>query len=132
MKRSNYALASAAAFGLAVLVSAPASAAPAPSGVLGAAQTQAFPGEAYSQYRRYHGGHRHFHGHRGGRGAGAAALGVGLAAGLIGAAIAAQQPQPVVGGGPGWNRYCFRRFGPSFDPGSGTYLGADGYRYPCQ
>jgi hypothetical protein len=27
--------------------------------------------------------------------------------------------------------YCAQRFGSSYDPGSGTYLGNDGYRHPC-
>jgi hypothetical protein len=87
-------------------------------------------------FHHHHGRHHHGHRHHGGRGVGAAAAGLGLAAGLLGAAIAAQQPAPgpvvVQGGGRGWVRYCFRKFGPAFDPASGTYLGADGYRYPCQ
>lgn len=132
MRRSHHAVAAAAIFGLAVLASGTASASPMPSDALKSVQAQAYPGEAYSQYRYrgYHGGYR------GGRGVGAAAAGIGLAAGLLGAAIVASQPAtaaPVYGGGgPRWNRYCFRKFGPAFDPASGTYLGADGYRYPCQ
>ncbi|TDR89261.1 BA14K family protein [Enterovirga rhinocerotis] len=138
-------LASAALLGFA-LTSA-ASAAPAPQDVLRGAQAQAYPSEAFSQHRHY--GHRHhapryhaaprYHGHRHyghrhyRRNGGAVAAGVagGLALGLLGAAIAAQ-PGPAVAGGPGWYDYCARRFGPTFDPRSGTYLGADGYRHPCR
>ncbi len=36
--------------------------------------------------------------------------------------------------GPGYGgnavAYCMQRFR-SYDPGSGTYLGYDGYRHPC-
>lgn len=74
---------------------------------------------------------------RGYGGAGVAAGIAGLAAGaIIGGAIASQaQPAPVYGGPPpGYEgdpvAYCMSRF-KSYDPGSGTYLGFDGYRHPC-
>ncbi len=88
---------------------------------------------ADAQWRRHH--------HRGGGwGDGGAVIG-GLAAGaIIGGALAAQQrpyyydrgyaygPAPVYGGDE--VSYCMSRFR-SYDPGSGTYLGYDGYRHPC-
>ncbi len=66
----------------------------------------------------------------------------GAAAGaLLGAMIAAPYyaPGPYYYPGPGYYeggydgdavRYCMQRFR-SYDPGSGTYLGYDGYRHPC-
>lgn len=78
-------------------------------------------------------------------------IGAGIAAGaLLGAGIAASRPYyydpyyygpgyygpPVVYGRPVARTYddavgyCMRRFR-SYDPGSGTYLGYDGYRHPC-
>jgi hypothetical protein len=86
-------------------------------------------------------------GHRGG----GAAIGAGIFAGaLLGAGIAASRPYYGPGpyyygpayygpppaayyGPPGDDdavAYCMRRF-KSYDPGSGTYLGYDGYRHPC-
>lgn len=86
-----------------------------------------------------------------GRGWGGAGLGLGLAAGaLLGGAIAAGANPYYYGpgyyyGGPAYYpapvvvdpyyggdavAYCMRRF-KSYDPGSGTYLGYDGYRHPC-
>jgi BA14K-like protein len=73
--------------------------------------------------------------------------GWGVGAGLLGGAIIggmlaapyygygpyAYEPGPYVyGRGYGGNAvaYCMRRF-KSYDPGSGTYLGYDGYRHPC-
>lgn len=142
------------ALGLAALGAAPASASPADA--LAKAQLQAYPGEAYSQYygRRYGRGYGY---RRGGGGAGVAAgLIGGLAAGaLIGGAIASQAaPAPgpgyypgpgapvaayggpvpvgnVYGRDPNWVSYCASRYR-SFDPVSGTFLGRDGYRYPCE
>ena len=74
---------------------------------------------------------------RGYGGAGVAAGIAGLAAGaIIGGAIASQaQPAPVYGGPPpGYEGdavgYCMSRY-KSYDPGSGTFLGYDGYRHPC-
>lgn len=100
---------------------------------------QAYPGEAFSQYRgRYRGR---------GPGGGAIAAGVigGLAAGaLIGGLAAQAQPGPgYYGGAPGapvgniygqdpdYVSYCASRYR-SFDPASGTYLARDGNRYPCE
>lgn len=89
-----------------------------------------------------------------GRGAG---IGAGIVAGaLLGAGIAASRPYyygpgpyyygpgyyepapvyvrpPVVYGAPVYDdavAYCMRRY-KSYDPGSGTFLGYDGYRHPC-
>jgi hypothetical protein len=76
---------------------------------------------------------------------GGAAVGAGIVAGaLLGAGIAASRPYygpgpyyapgyyyappPVAYGDP--VAYCMRRYR-SYDPGSGTYLGYDGYRHPC-
>jgi hypothetical protein len=73
-----------------------------------------------------------------GWGYGAAGLGLGLATGaIIGGAIASQpaypyygyESAPVYGGGDAVS-YCMSRF-KSYDPGSGTYLGYDGFRHPC-
>ena len=77
-------------------------------------------------------------GYGGGWGPGAAVgAGVaGLAAGaIIGGAIAQSQAAPsyyAPGGYVGGDAeaYCMQRF-KSYDPGSGTYLGYDGYRHPC-
>jgi hypothetical protein len=74
------------------------------------------------------------HRHHGGWGNGGAVLG-GLAAGaIIGGALAAQQRPYYYDRGYGYRDdavdYCMRRF-KSYDPGSGTYLGYDGYRHPC-
>lgn len=80
-----------------------------------------------------------------------AAIGAGIFAGaLLGAGIAASRPYYYGPGpyyyGPAYYpppvvyapapvygdpvAYCMRRFR-SYDPGSGTYLGYDGYRHPC-
>ena len=74
--------------------------------------------------------------------------GPGVGAGIIGGAILggmlaapyydgygpyAYEPGPYVyGPGYGGNAvaYCMQRFR-SYDPGSGTYLGFDGFRHPC-
>ena len=72
-------------------------------------------------------GRHHHHGYYGG----GAALGGFAAGAILGGALAAQRPYY----GPGYYDgdavgYCASRFR-SYDPGSGTYLGYDGYRHPC-
>jgi hypothetical protein len=80
-------------------------------------------------------------GHRGwGPGVGAAVLGGAIIGGLLAApnygygyGPYAYEPGPYVyGPGYGGNAvaYCMQRFR-SYDPGSGSYLGYDGYRHPC-
>lgn len=62
----------------------------------------------------------------------------GLVAGaLIGGALAAPYYAPPVYGAPAYGpppgdgvAYCMQRY-KSYDPGSGTFLGYDGYRHPC-
>ncbi len=65
----------------------------------------------------------------GGRGRGGgnvgAAIGLGIGAAVIGGAIAASEAQR-----QNSVNYCLQRFR-SYDPGSGTYLGSDGFRHPC-
>jgi len=61
---------------------------------------------------------------RGGGGVGAA-IGLGVGAAIIGGAIAASEAQRQNN-----VNYCLQRFR-SYDPGSGTYLGNDGFRHPC-
>ncbi len=124
------------------LAATPASAAPVTRGIAPLASTQ---NELVQQvqYRRH--GHYHGRGYYGGRGyyhrhgnGGAVAAGVlgGLAVGaMIGAAASAPPPAyyapaPVYGGGD-WLAYCASKYR-SFDPASGTYLGYDGLRHPCQ
>jgi hypothetical protein len=126
------------------LAAEPASAAPVTRGIAPLASSQ---NELVQQvqWRRhgYYGGPRYYGGRgyyrRGGNG-GAVAAGVlgGLAVGaMIGAAAAAPPPPayyapaPVYGGGGDWLAYCSSKYR-SFDPASGTYLGYDGYRHPCQ
>jgi hypothetical protein len=70
--------------------------------------------------------------HRGGGGAGVAA---GVLGGLIvgGMLAAPYYDRPYYGAGYNGDDaigYCMQRF-KSYDPGSGTYLGYDGYRHPC-
>ena len=100
------------------------------------------------QWRRYGGGYGYRgYGYRRGWGPGAG-VGIGLAAGaLLGGAIAAGSNPYYYGpgyyGGPAYYpapvvvepggdavAYCMQRY-KSYDPGSGTYLGYDGYRHPC-
>jgi hypothetical protein len=82
----------------------------------------------------YHGGYGGYHGGYGGYGWGG--VGAGLLAGaLIGGALAAPYyygpgPYAYEPGGGNAVAYCMRRF-KSYDPGSGTYLGYDGYRHSC-
>ena len=75
------------------------------------------------------------------RGGGWGYYGGGFAAGaLVGALLAAPYyAAPYYAPGPGYYYgpspgdavgYCMQRFR-SYDPGSGTYLGYDGYRHPC-
>ena len=117
-------LAALGAVALTVASATPASALPAqPQALIGAANATDLVTEAQWRGRRGHRGHhRHY---RRGRGGGAA-LGIGLATGaIIGGALAAQSRT--------YDRsveYCMQRF-KSYDPGSGTYLGYDGYRHPC-
>ena len=120
----------------------------------GETYSQYYGGRRYG----YRGGYRRG---GGGAGVAAGLIG-GLAAGaLIGGAIASQAapgpapgyypgpgapaygpPVAAYGGGPvpvgnvygrdpNWVSYCASRYR-SFDPVSGTYLGRDGYRYPCE
>jgi hypothetical protein len=112
------------------LLVAPAAAAP-----LGAALTKDFAAQNQTgseslatqiQYRRgYRGGYRGgYRDHdRGDDGAGVAA---GILGGLMLGAIIANESQRNRGSG-----YCAQRYR-SYDPGSGTYLGYDGYRHRCQ
>jgi hypothetical protein len=78
-----------------------------------------------------------------GWGWGAPVAGGLIAGALIGGALAAPYyapgyyPGPAYYGVPAYGPppgdaigYCMRRFR-SYDPGSGTYLGNDGYRHPC-
>jgi hypothetical protein len=108
------------------LLVAPAAAAP-----LGAALTKDFAAQNQTgseslatqiQYRRgYRGGYRDHD--RSDDGAGVAA---GILGGLMLGAIIANESQRNRGSG-----YCAQRYR-SYDPGSGTYLGYDGYRHRCQ
>ena len=92
-----------------------------------AASTATLPSIARAQYY-----------HHGGHGWGWGGFAAGAAAGvLLGGMLAAPYyaPGPYYYPGPGYYagdavRYCMQRF-KSYDPGSGTYLGYDGYRHPC-
>ena len=131
-----------AAFGAAILTAtAPGGAAIAAERTGSVDLTQSYPGEGYTQYRRYGGGGFGRGDGRGyrrgyGRGGGAAAGVIGgLAAGaLIGGAIASQgaqaQPLPRTQD-PDYIAYCSRKYR-SFDPIDGTFLANDGNRYPCE
>ncbi len=81
--------------------------------------------------------HAQYH-HGGGWGGFAAGAAVGA---ILGGMLAAPYygPGPYYYPAPGYYgggyeadavRYCMQRFR-SYDPGSGTYLGYDGYRHPC-
>ena len=88
--------------------------------VIIAGSTATLPSVAYAQH--HHGGH--------GGGWGWGGFAAGAAAGAILGGMAAA---PYYGGGYYEGdavRYCMQRFR-SYDPGSGTYLGYDGYRHPC-
>jgi len=88
--------------------------------------TQAGDNSLVMQVQRHGHRGRGGHGHRGGGGGGdAGAVAAGAAIGLfLGAVIAneAQRQQAI--------EYCSQRYR-SFDPGSMTYMGRDGFRHPC-
>lgn len=88
--------------------------------------TAMLPSVAHAQWH-HHGGHGW-----GGFAAGAAAG--AILGGILAAPYYAQGPYyyPATPGYYGGDavRYCMQRFR-SYDPGSGTYLGYDGYRHPC-
>jgi hypothetical protein len=131
----------------AISMTSPASAAPA--GNLGASAAlknelvQDVQWRRHGYYGPYRGGGRYY-GYRGG---GAVAAGVigGLALGAALGAAAAPPPPPVAyyepdyapdyapgyAEGGDWLAYCSSKYR-SFDPRSGTYLGYDGLRHPCQ
>lgn len=157
--RLRFTAAGAAALACATFGSLPASAAEAPgaaSAPANVAQQIVAGGTAvdWSQWRGRRGGFRRgFYGPRGGygyrrgfygRGYGyrrgyhrnGALVGAGIAGlatgALIGGALAAQAaPEPGVAVNPEWLAYCSNKY-KSFDPASGTYLGYDGQRHPCQ
>lgn len=91
------------------------------------------------QWRRYGYGPGYYGGYYGGgyRGSNGAAVAAGVIGGLaLGAVIAgaASAPPPVAYAPPpsgDWYAYCASKYR-SFDPASGTYLGYDGLRHPCQ
>jgi hypothetical protein len=101
--------------------------------------TKQYPGESYTQYRRYYGGPRHYHGpryyRRGGNGGAVAAGVLGLAAGALVAGAIANQAQAAPPPPPGTvdpqlAAYCARKYR-SYDPGTGTFLATNGMRYVC-
>jgi hypothetical protein len=129
------------AAGATLLSAAPSSAAPA--GNIGASAALKNDLVLDVQWRRHghYGPHGRYYGHRRG---GAVAAGVigGLALGAaLGAAAAAPPPPPAAyyepdyepdyAQGDDWLAYCSSKYR-SFDPRSGTYLGYDGLRHPCQ
>jgi hypothetical protein len=133
-----------ASLGTAIAAGVPAASA-SESGLspLAAANATTYPGESYSQYRRY--GGRGYYGRRRGYGGAIGAGVAGLAAGaLIGGAIASSQAQAaypaygaygapvgnVYGQDPNAVEYCASRYR-SYDPASGTFLANDGNRYSC-
>lgn len=87
-----------------------------------------------SYYRGRHYSHHHHH-HNNNNWGGVAAAGVfGLAAGaIIGSAASRPAPPPAYYPAPSsdWAAYCASKYR-SFDIRTGTYLGYDGYRHPCQ
>ena len=118
-----------AVIGACLLVSpAPTSAAPLAGAMSKDLATQAGDNSLVVQVQRRRGGRVGGRGGRGGRGGGGG-VGAGVAAGVIGgmflgAIIAneAQRQQAI--------DYCSQRYR-SFDPGSMTFMGRDGYRHPC-
>jgi hypothetical protein len=101
--------------------------------------TKQYPGEGYTQYRRYYGGPRYYHGpryyRRGGNGGAVAAGVLGLAAGALVAGAIANQAQAAPPPPPGTvdpqlAAYCARKYR-SYDPGTGTFLATNGMRYVC-
>jgi len=107
--------------------------------------TKEYPGEGYTQHRRFHPAPPR-HGfrpappppryyRRGGNGAAVAAGVAGLAAGaLIAGAIANQAqaapPPPPGTQDPQLAAYCARKYR-SYDPVTGTFLATNGMRYVC-
>lgn len=92
------------------------------------------------QWRRYghYGPRGRYWGHRYRGDAVAAGVIGGLALGaMLGAAASAPPPPPPAAyyepddGDDEWLAYCASKYR-SFDPASGTYLGYDGLRHPCQ
>lgn len=135
----------AAALAGTVVLAAPASAAPL-SASAGSAAAFSETGKDLVQnvqYRRYGYGYgpRYGYGYRGGywRGGRGAAVGAGVAAGILGGALAAgalaapayPPPAPVYAA-PDADAiaYCSRRFR-SYDPETGTYIGAGGVVRSC-
>ena len=101
--------------------------------------TKQYPGESYTQYRRYYGGPRYYHGpryyRRGGNGGAVAAGVLGLAAGALVAGAIANQAQAAPPPPPGTvdpqlAAYCARKYR-SYDPATGTFLAGNGMRYVC-
>jgi hypothetical protein len=125
----------------AILAPSAASAAPAATGLSSLAAPDAqlvqqvqWRGRGYYG-RRYYGGPRYY-GRRGDGAAVAAGVIGGLALGAAIAGAAAAPPPPPVAyapayGGGDWLAYCSSKYR-SFDPATGTYLGYDGLRHPCQ
>jgi hypothetical protein len=117
----------------------PAGASPLPGKLHAPDITRAYPGESYTQYRRYYGrpyyGRPYYRHHHHGNGAAVAAGVAGLAAGaLIAGAIANQAqaapPPPPATVDPQLAAYCARKFR-SYDPVTGTYLSFSGERIVC-
>ncbi len=82
-------------------------------------------------HRRYYRHHRDYRGYNAGAAVAAGIIGLG-----VGAAIASQpryyyDDGPVYDRDPDYDAYCFSKYR-SYDPRTGTYLGYDGYRHPCQ
>lgn len=134
----------AAALAGSVMIAAPASAAPL-GATAGSAPAFSAAGKdpvQNVQYYRY--GPRYGYGYRGGywRGGRGAAVGAGVAAGILGGALAAgalaapaypvyPAPAPVyVAPDADAIAYCSRRFR-SYDPETGTYIGAGGVVRSC-
>ncbi|WP_040639214.1 BA14K family protein [Microvirga lotononidis] len=101
--------------------------------------TKQYPGESYTQYRRYYGGPRYYNGpryyRRGGNGGAVAAGVLGLAAGALVAGAIANQAQAAPPPPPGTQdpqlaAYCARKYR-SYDPVTGTFMANNGYRYVC-
>jgi hypothetical protein len=116
-----------AALGAAGLMSTPVSAQVArPQIAAQATDGQSLATEVQWRRRGYgYWGHGYRHRHWGG----GAALGAGLATGMIvGGALAAQSRAQAYEDSS--VEYCMSRFR-SYDPASGTYLGYDGRRHPC-
>jgi hypothetical protein len=141
MATSRLMLSAVAGIALAPLLAVPASAMPisqpqtaisVPSNEL--LQQVQWRGRGYGYgYPGYYGGYRRNNG---------AAVAAGVLGGLaLGAVIAgAAGAPPPVAYAPGyapppppgdWYAYCASKY-QSFDPASGTYLGYDGFRHPCQ